>query len=205
MTFEVKHAFESLKSDGVDATLVQPSAWNADHVLTQSPGTILGAVAGGGGVTVELPVAFDNSGNATFGATGYTMLAIGSTGQRPVTPIEGMERYNTLTHAKEFYNGANWLSILGSLTATGYLTVGGIGIQWGTLPVPPNTLGPANFAVPFTFGPYVVVITPISNTTGFVQNGPDFVAFANPGGFFIQNNTTGGVTYAWIAIGGLIL
>ena len=28
----IKHAFESAKADGVDATLVRPSNWNAEHV-----------------------------------------------------------------------------------------------------------------------------------------------------------------------------
>ena len=31
----IKHAFASGKSDGVDATLVQPSNWNAEHVVDQ--------------------------------------------------------------------------------------------------------------------------------------------------------------------------
>lgn len=31
----IKHAFTSAKSDGTDATLVQPSNWNAEHVVDQ--------------------------------------------------------------------------------------------------------------------------------------------------------------------------
>lgn len=31
----IKHAFTSAKSDGADATLVQPSNWNAEHVIDQ--------------------------------------------------------------------------------------------------------------------------------------------------------------------------
>ena len=31
----IKHAFASAKSDGTDATLVQPSNWNAEHVVDQ--------------------------------------------------------------------------------------------------------------------------------------------------------------------------
>lgn len=31
----IKHAFQSGKSDGADATQVQPSNWNADHSVTQ--------------------------------------------------------------------------------------------------------------------------------------------------------------------------
>ena len=32
----IKHAFESAKDDGADATLVRPSNWNAEHTITTS-------------------------------------------------------------------------------------------------------------------------------------------------------------------------
>ena len=32
----IKHAFESAKADGADATLVRPSNWNAEHTITTS-------------------------------------------------------------------------------------------------------------------------------------------------------------------------
>ena len=31
----IKHAFTSAKSDGPDNTLIQPSNWNAEHVIDQ--------------------------------------------------------------------------------------------------------------------------------------------------------------------------
>lgn len=39
----IKHAFTSAKSDGGDATLVRPSDWNAEHVLTGLTSPFIGA------------------------------------------------------------------------------------------------------------------------------------------------------------------
>lgn len=54
MAISLKHAFTSPKSDGVDSTLVQPSNWNAEHVLVQASGKLLGRATAGSGVTEEL-------------------------------------------------------------------------------------------------------------------------------------------------------
>jgi hypothetical protein len=43
LALDVKHAFVSGKSDGGDATQVQPSNWNAAHTLTATDGKLLGA------------------------------------------------------------------------------------------------------------------------------------------------------------------
>lgn len=104
MSLQITHSFVSLKSDGADPSLVQPSSWNADHVLAQTTGTILGAVAGGSGETIELPMSFDASGNPSFETTGYVRLALGTTGQRPVTPAAGMTRYNSDLIVPEYYD-----------------------------------------------------------------------------------------------------
>jgi len=49
MAVQIKHAFVSLKGDGSDLTQVQPSNWNANHVLTQATGKVLGRVTAGAG------------------------------------------------------------------------------------------------------------------------------------------------------------
>jgi hypothetical protein len=54
MAISIKHFFTSAKSDGTDATLVQPSNWNEEHVLTQAPNTILGRATAGTGATEEI-------------------------------------------------------------------------------------------------------------------------------------------------------
>jgi hypothetical protein len=119
MTISLTHAFVSTKSDGADPTDVQPSYWNADHVLAQMPGTVLGAIAGGGGETVELPVSIGSDGSATFGTTASVTLAVGTTGQRPVTPAAGMIRFNLdAPPSMEYFNGTLWVTITSSI-ATG--------------------------------------------------------------------------------------
>lgn len=47
MAISLKHAFTSNVADSGDATLVQPSNWNAEHSLTAAANTLLGAVTAG--------------------------------------------------------------------------------------------------------------------------------------------------------------
>lgn len=47
MAVSLKHAFTSNVADSGDATLVQPSNWNAEHNLTAAANTLLGAVTAG--------------------------------------------------------------------------------------------------------------------------------------------------------------
>lgn len=48
MALSIKHFFQSLKSDGVDNSLVQPGDWNAEHVITLGAYTFVGRAAGAG-------------------------------------------------------------------------------------------------------------------------------------------------------------
>lgn len=56
MTLSFKHLFSSAKADGTDVTLVKPSNWNAQHVVTTDSAVpiVLGATAPG--PIVELPI-----------------------------------------------------------------------------------------------------------------------------------------------------
>lgn len=47
MTVSLKHAFTSNVADSGDATLVQPSNWNAEHNLTANANSLLGTVTSG--------------------------------------------------------------------------------------------------------------------------------------------------------------
>ena len=101
MTIQVKHLFESAKADGVDSTVVQPSDWNEDHVLTMATAKVLGRMTAGSGAVEELPIAVD--------ATGQSMVPpSGTTGQRPASPVAGMIRYNTTTSELEAYQNSAW-------------------------------------------------------------------------------------------------
>lgn len=54
MAISLKHAFTSGKSDGADASLVQPSNWNAEHTLTLGTGRLLGRTTAGTGAAEEI-------------------------------------------------------------------------------------------------------------------------------------------------------
>jgi hypothetical protein len=56
MTVSLKHAFQSAKADGADTSIVRPSDWNAEHVLTQATGKLLGRTSAGAGATEEISV-----------------------------------------------------------------------------------------------------------------------------------------------------
>lgn len=56
MAFSAKHTFQSAIADGGDATLVQPSNWNAEHTLLFSAtDLLLGRSTAGAGVAEEIP------------------------------------------------------------------------------------------------------------------------------------------------------
>lgn len=56
MTIQIKHAFQSLKGDGTDATQVQPSNWNAAHAFTLASGQLVGRLSAGNGNAEEIPI-----------------------------------------------------------------------------------------------------------------------------------------------------
>lgn len=65
MALTVRHAFTSGKPDGADASLVQPSHWNADHIIE---GTVDGG--GGGGIAYGSAEAPTGVITKTIGPTG---------------------------------------------------------------------------------------------------------------------------------------
>jgi hypothetical protein len=56
MTVSLKHQFTSGKLDGTDATLVQPSNWNAEHTLSLATNRLLGRTTAGTGDAEEIAV-----------------------------------------------------------------------------------------------------------------------------------------------------
>jgi hypothetical protein len=111
MTLEIKHSFTSLKSDGVDTTVVQPSDWNAAHAITMAAGRLLGRDTSGAGAAQELPVAVTSAGNMALSATGYFKGAVGTTAQRLGSPEAGMSRWNSTTTKREEYDGSDWVNM----------------------------------------------------------------------------------------------
>jgi hypothetical protein len=113
MAISFKHAFTSPKADGVDSTLVQPSNWNAEHTLTLAAGKVLGRNTSSAGAAQELPLAFDTAGNAALSATGSFTTAVGTTAERPGTPVTGMFRFNSSLVKFEGYDGTTWSPVGG--------------------------------------------------------------------------------------------
>lgn len=87
MAISLKHAFTSGKSDGADATLVQPSNWNAEHALTLATGRLLGRTTAGTGAAEEI------SAGTGLTLSGGTLSVTGSTYQpldAELTAIAGL-------------------------------------------------------------------------------------------------------------------
>ncbi len=63
----------------------------------------------------------NGTGNAKITSTGALILPVGTTAQRPATPVVGMFRFNSTTDRFEGYNGASWV-ILGSVLPTNEAT-----------------------------------------------------------------------------------
>jgi hypothetical protein len=125
MAISLKHLFQSAKSDGADNTVVQPSDWNDEHVLTQATGKILGRTTAGAGATEEISpgtgitlssttISVDPTAYValTGGSTGAANIPAGTTGERP-TGVTGHFRYNTSLSQFEGYNGTTWGAIGG--------------------------------------------------------------------------------------------
>lgn len=54
MAISLKHAFQSAVADSGNASVVQPSNWNAEHTLTLAENTVLGRASAGTGAAEEL-------------------------------------------------------------------------------------------------------------------------------------------------------
>lgn len=77
---KLKHAFVSGKVDGADATLVQPSNWNADHDgLEWFTYTVTGGEPDLAALVIALPAAQPNANYSVFPAqsTFTNLLAMG--------------------------------------------------------------------------------------------------------------------------------
>lgn len=137
MTFSLKHAFQSAKTDGADTSVVRPSDWNAEHTLSMATDRLLGRTSAGAGAVEEISV-----------GTGLSLTAgtLSSTVTGTVTSVSGTGTVNGLT-------------LTGTVTSSGSLTLGGTlsGVSLtsavtGTLPV---ANGGTGTATQFTAGSVV--------------------------------------------------
>ena len=122
MAVSLKHAFSSAKTDGADATLVQPSNWNAEHTLQLATNRLLGRTTAGTGVVEEISVA----GGLTL--SGGVLTATGSGGPILESQIVISQNY-TLT------SNTNGFSVSPVTVATGYavtVPTGQVWVIWNT-------------------------------------------------------------------------
>ena len=119
MTVSLKHTFQSAKPDGTDASLVQPSSWNAEHELTIATNKLLGRATAATGAAEEIAIgtALSISGGTLAvttvpvanGGTGANTLAannvlLGNGTSAPLT-VAPSTSGNILTS-----NGTTWVS-----------------------------------------------------------------------------------------------
>lgn len=83
MAVSLKHNFQSVKDDGVDATLVQASAWNEEHVLQLGTSKLLGRTTAGTGVAEEIAVSSDLL--LSSGTLGINTSVVTLTGSQTLT------------------------------------------------------------------------------------------------------------------------
>ena len=69
------------------------------------------------------------SGFVGTASTGAITMPVGTTAQRPASPVAGMQRINTTTGYLEVYNGGGWHNVSGVLITptVEYLVVAGAG------------------------------------------------------------------------------
>lgn len=121
MTLSVTHPFVSAKSDGVDATLVQPSNWNAGHTLTMSTAKVLGRLTASTGVVEELPIT--GTGNVVLSANSVFSGNIGIGRTAATYPLEvqgtngqGVAFYESTNSVTQFMGAYNSAGLLGTIT-----------------------------------------------------------------------------------------
>lgn len=89
MAIQIKHAFTSLKGDGTDATLVQPSSWNDAHSFTMATLQLIGRLTAGAGAAEEIPISalVANAFNSADGLAFLQALGVGGfrTGDGKIT------------------------------------------------------------------------------------------------------------------------
>ena len=120
MAVSLKHSFTSGKADGPDATLVQPSNWNAEHVLTQATGRLLGRTSSGAGATEEIAVGTGLTlAGGTLAADVDTSSLVPNT--RTLTTTNGIAGGGNLTADREFALTGQALAVH-NLSSNGLIT-----------------------------------------------------------------------------------
>lgn len=95
--------------------------------------------------------------STTFNDTGSITMPVGTTAQRPGTPVAGMMRYNTTMELLEWYTGAVWQPVTGFSAGT-IGTGGSISFANGGVVHRFTTVGASTFTPAFTGTVQVLVV-----------------------------------------------
>lgn len=116
MAVTVSHAKTSAKADGADATLVQPSDWNAGHtvtgVTTVATDTIwdaAGDLAVGSGADTAVRLAKGNAGAVLAMGNGSVIWNAGTS--FPASKATGDRYWRTDLAMDFYYDGTRWLTV----------------------------------------------------------------------------------------------
>lgn len=120
-------------------------------------------------------------GKFVFNSSSSIKLPVGTTAQRPATPVAGDLRYNSQLSLPEFFNGTSWENgqEVDSVqkTQNGYLKlVNGLIFQWGYIQVVVGTYGAnqATFPIPFPNACLNIQITLKQPQSFYTANGYGF-------------------------------
>ena len=88
-------------------------SWPNGHTITLSilPGGITSNMIGFGAITNNHLATNSITQDKIMPTTDYTMVAVGTTAQRPAAPAPGMVRFNTTTNKFEGYDGTSWVNL----------------------------------------------------------------------------------------------
>ena len=148
MTVSLKHTKTSAIPDAGDATLVQPSDWNAEHDLTIATGKLVGRTTAGTGTIEEITVGTGlllSGGTLTSTDVGGTVtsvaaLTLGSTGTDLTSTVANPTTTPTITlnvptasaSNRGALSSADWTTFNGKAVYPGAGIPNSTGTAWGT-------------------------------------------------------------------------
>lgn len=99
---------------GTDIVITPVSGQKVDVAgdIEAEDATLTGGLTVTGNTTLDASLAVN--GAASFNTTSAVKIPVGTTGQRPGTPVAGQMRYNSTLDQAEIYSGTDWKAVGGS-------------------------------------------------------------------------------------------
>jgi len=176
MTISLKHTFASAKTDSADVTLVQPSNWNQEHILTLATNKLLGRATAGTGAAEEISLGTAVSISGGTLAVTNVPVANGGTGAATLTG---------------YVKGSGTSPFTASATVP-------VGDLTGTLPVANGGTGAATLAANnVVLGNGTSAVTTVApGTSGnvLISNGTTWTSAASPVSGSLDATATGSLS-----------